>query len=383
MISSLLVAQDVVGGFCCLIAKSLLRNYLQVIEKWFREGSYKPYPDSVLQELLVRVKARVHPWLRLNRVIRDIPNQYIMGGNSVTNLRQVLQQRLKDRGQSCKCIRCRELRNQRLPQGVEVRLFQREYASSGGRELFLSFETTDEKIICGFLRLRLSRGAGLNGCFPELDGAALVRELHVYGKMRPVGSDRASASGGGSTHAQQQKHPGPTDEYLVGSAPGAKARRRRRKAAAAAAAKRKSLGPASGTAVETHSASADSAVLSSQKKSAANAPSRSDRQHAGLGRRLMRRAEELASEAGYTRLAVISGIGTRDYYRHLGFRLEGTAFTAHISFQKAHVWRRLAKRASALACCFPLHCFEAIGPPLLTCCRYIHGQGPRCRSHNF
>lgn len=311
-----------------------------MIEKWFREGSYKPYPDAVLQELLVRVKARVHPWLRLNRVIRDIPNQYIMGGNSVTNLRQVLQQRLKDRGQSCKCIRCRELRNQRLPPGVGVRLFQREYASSGGRELFLSFETTDEKIICGFLRLRLSRGAGLNGCFPELEGAALVRELHVYGKMRPVGSDRASGSGsgsgsGGSTRAA-------TDEYLVGgSTRGPKARRRRRKAAAAAAAKNgsagtNSAGHASGTGVETHSSSVvvDSTPLppvsNSRQGSARNIPSsRKDRQHAGLGRRLMRRAEDLASEAGYTRLAVISGIGTRDYYRHLGFRLEGTHARTH------------------------------------------------------
>lgn len=60
-----------------------------IIDKWHREGSYVPYPEDQLFELILSVKARVHPWIRLNRVIRDIPNQYITGGCSVTNMRQV------------------------------------------------------------------------------------------------------------------------------------------------------------------------------------------------------------------------------------------------------------------------------------------------------
>ena len=42
-------------------------------------------------------------------------------------------------------------------------------------------------------------------------------------------------------------------------------------------------------------------------------------QHIGLGRRLVERAAEIAHEAGFERLAVISSVGTRNWYRKLGF----------------------------------------------------------------
>lgn len=42
-------------------------------------------------------------------------------------------------------------------------------------------------------------------------------------------------------------------------------------------------------------------------------------QHRGLGTALTERAVDLASERGYSDLAVISAVGTRDYYRKLGF----------------------------------------------------------------
>jgi len=43
-------------------------------------------------------------------------------------------------------------------------------------------------------------------------------------------------------------------------------------------------------------------------------------QHMGLGRKLIARARTVAAEAGYGDLAVISAVGTRAYYRSLGFR---------------------------------------------------------------
>lgn len=42
-------------------------------------------------------------------------------------------------------------------------------------------------------------------------------------------------------------------------------------------------------------------------------------QHSGLGKQLIERAVELATEQGYSHLAVISAIGTREYYRKRGF----------------------------------------------------------------
>lgn len=47
-------------------------------------------------------------------------------------------------------------------------------------------------------------------------------------------------------------------------------------------------------------------------------------QHRGLGKRLMIKAEEIARKKGYKKMAVISAIGTREYYRKLGYELEGT-----------------------------------------------------------
>merc|ERR1712176_129922 len=80
-----------------------------VIKKWNESGEYIPYPQEDLIELMIWIKSRVHPWIRLNRVIRDIPEHYISAGNPVTNLRQTLLKRMKDRKLKCKCIRCREI----------------------------------------------------------------------------------------------------------------------------------------------------------------------------------------------------------------------------------------------------------------------------------
>lgn len=42
-------------------------------------------------------------------------------------------------------------------------------------------------------------------------------------------------------------------------------------------------------------------------------------QHSGLGSRLIEYAASIARERGYRRLAVISAVGTRAYYRKRGF----------------------------------------------------------------
>ncbi|MBI4779075.1 tRNA uridine(34) 5-carboxymethylaminomethyl modification radical SAM/GNAT enzyme Elp3 [Candidatus Falkowbacteria bacterium] len=75
-----------------------------LLYKWWRAGKYKPYSDKVLQNLIVECKKIVPPYVRIIRLIRDIPGESIMAGNLITNLRQVM----KDRGVKCRCIRCRD-----------------------------------------------------------------------------------------------------------------------------------------------------------------------------------------------------------------------------------------------------------------------------------
>ncbi|KAL8271328.1 hypothetical protein Esti_004767 [Eimeria stiedai] len=165
------------------------------IEQWYKEGKFIPYADTdgeVLTSLICSVKAAVHPWVRLNRVVRDIPNQSIIGGNNVTNLRQELASELERRHLRCKCIRCREVKDAQFDLSL-AELCIRRYETNGGIEFFLSFETPDRKTIFGFLRLRLRGTRSARDCpFSVLKRAALLRELHVYGCLVPHGEPKGS-----------------------------------------------------------------------------------------------------------------------------------------------------------------------------------------------
>lgn len=148
------------------------------IEKQFRNGTYVPYGFSALKELLIYVKTAVHPWIRLNRIIRDIPSTYFVNDTGMkTNMRQLLQDEMASRGLKCRCIRCREVKNG-IVNDFELKI--REYPASGGQEYFISYESPDSSTLFGFCRLRITNGKQI---FPELEGLGLVRELHVYGKV--------------------------------------------------------------------------------------------------------------------------------------------------------------------------------------------------------
>jgi len=64
-----------------------------------------------------------------------------------------------------------------------------------------------------------------------------------------------------------------------------------------------------------------------QKQSLSKDSIPSKTQHLGFGKQLMKKAEELSKEAGFIKLAVIAAIGTREYYKKLGYKLEGTYMT--------------------------------------------------------
>lgn len=54
-------------------------------------------------------------------------------------------------------------------------------------------------------------------------------------------------------------------------------------------------------------------------------------QHLGLGKKLMQKAEEIAKEKGIKKLYVISGVGVREYYRKIGYSLEGPYMVKEIA----------------------------------------------------
>ncbi len=215
--------------------------------EWWRSGRYATYDDETLVDLLVRIKLKVPPYVRINRVVRDIPADSIVAGTHLSNMRQVVQDAMEQRGLACQCIRCREVRGQAFEEGKPA-FKVREYAASGGKEYFLSFED-DTGALYGLLRLR-TPSQSINGWrhfIPELQDAAIIRELHTYGVSLGVGE----------------------------------------------------------------------------------APAR-ETQHRGLGRQLVREAERLAREQGIEKMAVIAGVGVRDYFHKLGYDLEATYMTRRL-----------------------------------------------------
>lgn len=224
------------------------------IYDWYQEGSYIPYAEESLEgskynkiiNLILDVKVKVFPWIRLNRVIRDIPSTEIFGGNNCTNLRQHLHQILKDDGKMCHCIRCREVKNKMIDPN-NIKEIIRKYNGHDGIEYFISLESLDEKTIYGFCRLRIN--SNNDDVMPTLHSHALIRELHVYGVMTPHNSYKKSRT-----------------------------------------------------------------------------------QHHGFGKRMLKKAEQIAYFNGVKKMAIISGVGVREYYQKRGYYLDNNFMKKKLTF---------------------------------------------------
>jgi elongator complex protein 3 len=207
----------------------------------YEEGDFEPITDEEAKERLKKAqKDIIPPHVRVKRVMRDIPSTEVDAGPQLTNMRQMALQELREGGERCRCIRCREVGHVKRTHGLEPReenieLVERDYEASGGHEYFQSFEDTEADIILGFTRLR----APSESFRDEIDDDALiVRQLKVLGSATDIGAE-------------------------------------------------------------------------------------GEVQHHGYGKELMENAEEKARELGRNKVVVISAVGTREYYRKLGYEKEG------------------------------------------------------------
>jgi elongator complex protein 3 len=216
----------------------LLAN-AELYEYWQR-GEFKPYTTQELIDVIADIKPTIPRYCRVNRVIRDIPSTNVVEGNRRTSLRQDVHDEMQRRGTRCECVRCREVRGKPVHPDL-LKLDDMVYQAGAAEEHFISYVTPDDKL-AGFVRLSLPGNDSPQTGMPDLDilagtrGAALIREVHVYGQSLPVGAEKQGAA-----------------------------------------------------------------------------------QHAGLGTRLLEKAEMVAQAAGFRRMAVISAVGTRGYYLDRGF----------------------------------------------------------------
>jgi elongator complex protein 3 len=175
---------------CSIIAGTELHRLWQI-------GEYRPYTDEELIALVADCKTIIPPYCRVNRVFRDIPADDIVAGSKRSNLRQLVHEYMAEHDQVCRCIRCREVRAVAVNE-AELRPVEHDYETDITHEQFLSYETAAGQL-AGFLRLSLPyRGAAsLPGtseiwqALPEIAGAAMIRELHVYGPALSIGSTSA------------------------------------------------------------------------------------------------------------------------------------------------------------------------------------------------
>ncbi len=163
------------------------------LEKIYRDGGHKPYSDKELIDLLVKFKEKVPEYCRITRLYRDIPAESILGGSKISNLRQYVQAEMKRKGKKCKCIRCREIKNDVIDR---VELVVREYDSSSGKEFFVSFEDVKNDKLIGYIRLRFpsQRFSGEKHWMSDLQDASVIRELHVFGEHISISGKDKKAS---------------------------------------------------------------------------------------------------------------------------------------------------------------------------------------------
>ncbi len=155
----------------------------------YKDGKYVPYSNEEMIQVLTEVKKDIPKWVRIMRVQREISPNEIIAGPKSGNLRQIVHQNLAKQGLKCKCIRCREAGLNKKSDPKDVKLNRIDYDSSGGKEIFLSYEDKNESIY-GFLRLRKP---SIDAHRDEVkDNSCIVRELHVYGKSLKIGEKEES-----------------------------------------------------------------------------------------------------------------------------------------------------------------------------------------------
>ena len=148
----------------------------------WREGRYTPYDTRKATELLVAVKRLLPPWVRIQRIQRDIPSRLIAAGVRTSNLREVVQAELTRQGGRCPCLRCREVGRRALPPLDAFEWMERRYEAAGGTEWFLSLEEPETEAVAAFLRLRFPSRSTSEGLEHPV-----IRELKVLGTELPVG----------------------------------------------------------------------------------------------------------------------------------------------------------------------------------------------------
>lgn len=166
----------------------------KLYDMW-KKGDYTPLSTKKASKLIAQIKTMVPEWVRIQRIQRDVPSQYIDAGVDKSNLRQYVNDEMEKQSLECRCIRCREIGHKSLRDKIEIdeeniSLNCNYYDASGGEEVFVSLEDEKNDALIGYLRLRNI----INSHRPELqDNPCIIRELKVVGRELPIGDKKNQA----------------------------------------------------------------------------------------------------------------------------------------------------------------------------------------------
>lgn len=182
---------DMIKIYPCLVLKGTK------IHEWWKQGEYKPYTTEEAARLICELKKQIPPWIRIMRVQRDIPAYLIEAGVNRGNLRELVQQRLREQKMRCRCIRCREVGHRRLKDRVKpnpnnIKIQTTKEKAAEGEDIFISAEDSIGDVLIGYLRLRIPSQKAHR---PEINKkpCSIIRELHIYGPLVPVGKQMVEA----------------------------------------------------------------------------------------------------------------------------------------------------------------------------------------------
>ncbi len=150
----------------------------------WKSGKYQLMDTEDAVDVIAYCMSKMPEWIRIQRIQRDIPVDYIAAGVKRSDIRNLVEDALLRYGIDSREIRRREVFS-RSASDKEIQIRRTDYNASLGKEIFLQAETSEGNI-AGFVRLRIP---SVHAARTELKQSGIVREIKVLGKVVPIGSD--------------------------------------------------------------------------------------------------------------------------------------------------------------------------------------------------
>jgi elongator complex protein 3 len=167
----------------------------KLFDMW-KNKKYTPLSTKDATVLISKIKSFIPEWIRVQRIQRDVPAQFINAGVKKSNLRQLVQGYMKEHSLECRCIRCREighkyLKNEFKIDNDDIFFDTNFYKASGGEEVFITLVSKKHDALLGYLRLRDIK----NSHRIELNKkpSMIIRELKVLGRELSIGKKTKDA----------------------------------------------------------------------------------------------------------------------------------------------------------------------------------------------